>query len=432
MLNRLPILIVALLMAGSNVFGQVNFQPGYVVSLQGDTLKGYIDYRNWEKNPKLISFSETPEGSRQEFHALGIRSFFVSGDLYEGAIVKVETSSTMTDGLTYKFEPELRTDTVFVRALVRGEKSLYHYHYTDATVAKDQLYIRTENGLDLLIFKSYFRDYTGDDNYKGTKTVAQNNRYINQLALYLQDCPGIQKKFRGIRYNSKSVKRLFDSYYGCTNKEARFEEKEVKYPLEVGVLLGGTQTSLRFSSVMATPFTRVSFPSDVSFTGGLFFDLIRARNHGKWSMNNELVYTSYKTAAFYEVTKDNGSGFYEYYDFQLEYAYVKLNTMFRFKYPIGQMYVFINAGMSNGFMVRGMDSQKAVRGFPSGERVNEGNIFTNGVRKYEQGYLGGLGVRYKRYALEARYEKTNGMLDYLGLGATLSKASLIMTYRFTK
>jgi hypothetical protein len=432
MLNRLPILIVALLMAGSNVVGQVNFQPGYVVSLQGDTLKGYIDYRNWERNPKLISFSETPEGSRQEFHALGIRSFFVSGDLYEGAIVKVETSSTITDGLTYKFEPELRTDTVFVRTLVRGEKSLYHYYYTGGPIGKDQFYIRAANGLELLIFKSYFKEYTGNDNYKGSKIVAQNNFYINQLALYLQDCPGIQEKFRGIRYNSKSMKRIFDSYYGCTNKQAKFEEKEIKYPLEMGVLLGGTQTSMHLSSAMATPFTSASFPSDVSFTGGLFFDLVRARNHGKWSMNNELVYTSYKTAALYEVTKDNGSGFYEYYNFQLEYAYVKLNTMFRFKYPIGQMHVFINAGISNGFMVRGTDYQKTVHGFPSGERVNEGNVFKNGVRKHEQGYLGGLGVRYKRYALEARYEKTNGMLDYIGLVANFSKASFIMTYRFTK
>lgn len=30
------------------VFCQTNFQPGYIVQLNGDTLKGWIDYRNWE------------------------------------------------------------------------------------------------------------------------------------------------------------------------------------------------------------------------------------------------------------------------------------------------------------------------------------------------------------------------------------------------
>jgi hypothetical protein len=43
---------------------QTNYKPGYVVTLKGDTLRGFIDYKEWIKNPKYISFKNTP-GNRE-------------------------------------------------------------------------------------------------------------------------------------------------------------------------------------------------------------------------------------------------------------------------------------------------------------------------------------------------------------------------------
>ncbi len=30
-------------------YGQKNYLPGYIVTAANDTMKGYIDYRNWKK-----------------------------------------------------------------------------------------------------------------------------------------------------------------------------------------------------------------------------------------------------------------------------------------------------------------------------------------------------------------------------------------------
>jgi len=35
---------------------QSNYKPGYVVDLRNDTLKGFIDYKEWENNPKTFTF----------------------------------------------------------------------------------------------------------------------------------------------------------------------------------------------------------------------------------------------------------------------------------------------------------------------------------------------------------------------------------------
>ncbi len=43
----------------SNVFSQKNYLPGYIINNEKDTIKGYINYRNWNINPKKISFRGT-------------------------------------------------------------------------------------------------------------------------------------------------------------------------------------------------------------------------------------------------------------------------------------------------------------------------------------------------------------------------------------
>jgi len=432
MTYRITLTVCVTLLCGlfQQSFSQVNYQPGYVIHLQGDTLKGYIDYRNWEKNPRKIAFSRLTDSPRQEFGPLDIRSFSVSGDLYEGAIVDVETSTNNTQYLDYGPEMHVVKDTVFARALVLGEKSLYIYHYTDGIMSKEQFYIRQGDRLELLQFKVYKTDHDG------VTVAAYNNFYINQIAFYLGGCATIQNKLRGLKYNSQQLKRVFDAYYACTQTQMKFEEKKEKYPLEIGVLLGGTRSQVSFSSISTVTdeeLTGQAFSPGYNFTGGFFFDLIKPRNHRKWSFNNELVYTAYKAErTYYKGTQSASS--YDYYYTRLKYAYIKVNSMIRFKYPVGNAYIFINAGISNGYMLSGSDYLRHVikPAWTDKETVTESKPFTNGVRKYEFGFLGGLGVRYRRYALEGRYESTGGMLDYIGLQATVSKTSLLLSYRFTK
>jgi hypothetical protein len=361
---------------------------------------------------------------------LAIRSFFVSDDLYEGAIVNVETSPTKMDELESGPETHIIADTAFIRALVVGEKSLYMYRYTDGANAKDLFYIRQGNVTELLQFKSYKMDYNG------ATVVATNKLYANQLAAYLPGCKIVQNKLRTVKYNSQPLKRVFDAYYECTQTNPKFDEKKEKYPLEAGVLLGATRSQISFHSVYPSAtnddLTGQSFSPDLNFTAGFFFDLIRPRNHRKWSFNNELVYTAYTAERTYNKNTSNALA-YDYYYTQLKYSYIKLNSMIRFKYPMGKTYIFANAGISNGYMLSGSDYKKHVYRYASysTDTVIEGHPFTNGISKYEFGLLGGLGIRYNRYALECRFDNSDGMLDYVGLQARVNKTSLLLTYRFT-
>ncbi|MBT1709526.1 hypothetical protein KK062_14890 [Fulvivirgaceae bacterium PWU5] len=417
------------------VSAQVDYRPGYVVSSQGDTIRGSVDYRNWLHNPKAISFRPSAQSVDHTYKPLEIRAFGVAGDVYESAIVQVDVSPTSVGELSESPEPQLQADTAFIRALITGEKSLYLYHTSNQRGKNEQLYIRKDGQWELLIYKRYIRKQTTANTQQNTQElVASNNRYIRQLAVYLQECSTIQKKMRSLRYGSTNLERLFHAYYQCTTAAPAYEKKPDKQLLEFGVLAGGVQTSIKFQvadGLNRSTFARASFSNDFTFTGGLFLDIVRARNNRKWSVNNELVYTSFESEAtnYTQIPTDNG---HAYTRINLEYSYLKLNTMVRFKYPVGKVYLFANAGISNGIMLSGSDLQTDVRKLYSNTTVTESKAFDNGVESYELGFLGGLGVRYRRAAFETRYERTQGMINYIGMGARLSKIAFLLSYRLTK
>lgn len=61
-------------------FAQANFKPGYVVTSNGDTVKGFIDYKEWGHSPSSIKFSTSPAGaSPQVFNAMSAKAFSITG-----------------------------------------------------------------------------------------------------------------------------------------------------------------------------------------------------------------------------------------------------------------------------------------------------------------------------------------------------------------
>ena len=77
-------------------FGQENYQPGYIVSLAGDTIYGQVDYRNWELNPDKIYFQDESDKVKRSYAPLDIRAFSVQDEFYIGAIVQAEKSPYKT------------------------------------------------------------------------------------------------------------------------------------------------------------------------------------------------------------------------------------------------------------------------------------------------------------------------------------------------
>jgi hypothetical protein len=408
------VLICLLLLVSQNAISQQNFIPGYIISLNGDTLRGYIDYRNWNKNPDKVIFREFSGNKAAIYLPNEILAFGIKDEYYVSATVSIETSPRNTDGLNYDKAVHLQTVTTFLQAMITGKKSLYHGFYS----ARDYFYIKQDSTYDLLLYKMYLTGQ-GDNSM-----MNENKAYLGQLNYYLGDCPEIEDRLKKTDYKLQDLLSLFEYYYEQTNSLVSFKREVEKLRAETGLLAGGTLTSLVFSG--PSYFTQTDFNLSVNFTAGLYCDLIIPRNQGKWSFNNELILTSYNVSGTYTEGTENQ---YTTTTTELGYTYLKINTLVRFKYPVGQTYIFLNGGLSNGFVVKETNHETVFTKFYTSETTEEG-IAIDDSRKYELGFLVGGGLKAGRYSAEARYERGNGMSRIYTITGKTNRIYLLLGFRF--
>ena len=119
-------------------FAQRNLKEGFVILNNNDTLKGFIDYREWYQNPYSIWFTTSKGTSTQRLSVRDISYFTISRrEIYQRYTVRISTDRQSMDNISEK-DTSSRTDTVFLKILNAG-KNVTLLSYTDDV--KERLYI---------------------------------------------------------------------------------------------------------------------------------------------------------------------------------------------------------------------------------------------------------------------------------------------------
>jgi hypothetical protein len=416
--TKLFTLIIFNFLLLQNVFSQENFTKGFIISVKGDTIKGFIDYRNWEKNPDKITFKNLNSETKKTINPIDVQGFGVNNDFYESAIVKLELSSNSTIDLTILKELDMKTDTVFLEAMFRGSKSLYSYK---SEQIREQFFIKNQGVFELLIYKRYLKNT--DEQTK----IAENATYLSQLSMYFQEASNIQSRLRSVEYTKKSLKSLFANYYSQSQDSSKFQKKTEKAFLEFGVLAGVSIFNINFKGTAFPELINGNFNTSIKPTVGINLDIVFPRNQKKWSLRNELMYSSFTTEGNYLDYEYEEK--YSTYKTNLDYAYLKLVNMIRYKLLIGKVDIFINGGISNGLAIKNEKTlEKKTRLFSFNRVENLDPIKSNA--NYEQGFLLGLGVKYSKYTFEVRNERGTGMSTAISLVSPTNRLSFLIGYQF--
>lgn len=401
---------------------QENFSSGYIVNKNGDTIKGLIDYRNWSSNPKKIKFKKNNKSKQIKFTPKEILSFTVENEKYFSAIVQVETSPVLTNELDFNSKFMYKTDTVFIRAIIIGNKSLYQYR---TPTKKDQFYIKEGSNYTLLKYKRYLTK-----NYILGKTkvyIKERNLYLAQLKLYLSDYKDIEKHLINTKYNLYDLEKLFLNYYKNIDTQIEFYKKVEKLIYSPGVLIGMSSTSLSFSDNLNSLFLGMNLNGSNNITAALALDLILPRNYGKWSFYNELAFTTYEFEnSFTDYVNDN-----VYTDYELKYghSYIKLFNMFRFNYSKQNIFFYINIGMSNGFYFTETNYYKEIKYIYGTTYLKENKILKD-TRRYEIGFISGAGIGFKNFFIDFKYEIGNGTSIYVYSTSTTYRYYVSFGFKF--
>jgi hypothetical protein len=393
---------------------------GFIINNENDTVRGSIDFRRWDKNPDRITFLAEGETTEEILTPLNILEFHVKGEIFVSAIVDSEITNLLYGELPRHPEPDLKTDTIFLQTLVKGEKSLYYFKNAQGN---DNFYIKGDESFELLTYKKYriVRDLQA--------RVAENKRFLGQLAYYLSDCPNIQSALRRVEYNKRSLGKLFQFYYSdCVDSAPVFEAEKKGLKIDLGIFAGPTISRLDFRSSNSywDHLTEVNYGSSFNFSGGFFFDIFLPFSLNNWSINTEAIYTTYKFSGEYNIVYSE----FHYSESCIDIAtsYAKINNLIRYRFFHKENQFYLNAGISNGFIIRATNSKKTYTKFYDNERFYFGGA--SSFDSHEQGLVFGAGLKRKKLGVEARIERGNGFSRASSLGTISSRYYLLIGYTF--
>ena len=399
---------------------KTDFSAGYIITTSNQRIDGFIENQNFGINPVQIRFKPSLTGHIQSYRPGNLKEFATQGFRFISFWADLETTPTRTNDLEDDKNLNIVQDSIFLKIVYTGSKTLYHYR---SASGRDNFYVNEKGDLQLLIFKKYIQ-------YKSKAyTVAYNNTYQGQLSLYLLDCQDINDKIKVTSYNLKSMTNLFKAYFQCKNETPSFEYVQSGIRSTLGVFGGYSSSQLDFEgdAPVADYLIQPDFGTSHNFTFGLSLDLAPPRKDALWSIFNELQYYSYQFQGFY--LDVNNADNYKEITTDLQYTYLKLNNMVRIRIPFNHIKPYINAGISHGYAIQENNTKTSVH-TKSNQTSTEIGVAVSDSRRLEQAYLLGFGVQYNKVACEFRYVRGNGMARYLHISSSTESLHVMISYFF--
>lgn len=227
--------IILIIAFPSIIFAQSNYHRGYVLKNNGDTIKGYINYREWSQQPKSIDF-KINEADKQalQFNPQTIKEFQVAGmDTYTAYTGSISMDKTNFPDIAEGLDTTKKLDTIFLKQLITG-KYLTLFQYGDEV--KTRFFIAEINGEPVeLKYHEYYNDL---------KQVVNSDIYKGQLLLYINKfTPGNNKfiaKVEDGSYHQSDLELLVD---GINNNRIA-TKKQSSYRFFAGIAISSTNTKV--------------------------------------------------------------------------------------------------------------------------------------------------------------------------------------------
>jgi hypothetical protein len=398
---------------------QNNWKKITIVTAKGDSLNGEIVIRVKFKSFKSLAVRDKETKVITVYKPKEIKSFIIKGeeqDLYFKTLqLEADYSSNDLSMLEQTPIVTLVKDTIFAQLLEEGEKKLYSYK--DDKAYKKHYVIETADGqaIDLINKRFYL-------NKEKTVSVC-NEEYKKQLNQLLKSSA---EEINATSFTEREIKKLIKGYNNTADKKNTYESKEEKVKACVGLIAGGHSTSLKFSGANKE-LNQLKFSPFFGFNAGVTLNLILPHTQKHWMFYNELLYSNYKfqSEKFYSYDEEKKS--YSIANASISGTYLKLFNSLRFQVCSDHFSPFIQVGIANGFALGG----EANKYYPTTVTgLNKPTVPIVPYRKYEQSVFAGVGARYKKIALELRYEIGNGMSNDILIGSITKSGYVLLSYSF--
>ncbi len=426
------------------LLAQKNYQPAFIVSNNGDTVKGFIDYREWYVSPKQIKFKDVNGGSVKDFTSRDIRAFKVANELYLSKIIDIEFDSTANAyrWIPYEGNAVHKDSSVFLLSLVQGRGSLFQFthptrrvsYYLQKEALKPILLVNrptlTSIYLDTIEEKSFNRydwnwNFTASDLEKSKSGV-----FGIQITYLLNDVPPKSSEINDLSYKSKSLSRIVNAY------NAHFKGSEMsmvdganlnKIKVKFGVNATYMTSNLN-ASVVGSFYNDLFAMTGSGYGIGVTSQYLLPRTLKKWMIFNDFTYNSYKFSGQDESDVNNLT--ISKYRFDLSNFRIYTQARYRLVQS-SKLNVFVNAGIFYSFILK-TDNYFEVKSadFPLSNRSGA-IIDKENLSPVRFGIVAGFGVNFAHhFQLECRVDRQLSMSQGIGTSSSLTNIGIMGSYFF--
>ncbi|WP_343668873.1 outer membrane beta-barrel protein [Chitinophaga sp.] len=396
-------------------YAQHNFVPGTVAISQQDSLRGFVDFKNWSSSPKEIFFKTTENGAVTKYTPEQISGFTMQSNgelMYVTKHVLLDITPYIVSSTQRVTQPqtELLDSTVFIQQLVVGDYNLYTY--TDSHQRVHFMYGAPGQEIqELKYIKTLVPAPEGSKLY-------EKREYQDQLATLFRDDSKVAKQAKGVEYRDDKLIALFVAYHQTQHPGSTIAVKSNKRnPVYWGIVAGPSFNSFKMKGGESYPL-HGDYSSSVGPVAGIFMDIPFGGATRKFSVYNELLFKSYSTDAKMDMSRLLDG---DVATFKL--SYVQLNIMVQYIYTRSFIKPFVHIGMGNAVVVstKKNDYYDASR--------DEHYEAMSDLRKLEQSLIGGVGVKVSRFQLEVRGSTTTGFVPKNSTSMPVNSLQVIAGFR---
>jgi hypothetical protein len=395
---------------------QINLKKGYIVKHSGDTVRGYIDYRERGENPEQVRFTKSLD---EKTLSLGFEDCLAFGidDIisYEGYVVSVSQSQESLSYLSKGVDTTSKRDTVFLEVMSAGDKiSLYKYR----DKIKTRYYIKEHhNAVPQELIRHVFFNPDKDD------SMVTLDRFRLQLINVNRNFNGSNRTdevgINRLRYSDSDLIRFVEKI----NQVKHVKQRVSKTRFFVGSGLNVSHASYSGQTRLAEAESVSKTSSLPTFSAGV--DYLANPSIGKMVYRLELNYSSTNGDIFRE-----GDSSYSY---SLRHQFKQLNLsvipqiLYHF-YAKEKIKVFISAGVGLNFPNYKKNQLSATRVIGNVSDVYMDQV---GFEEFYYSFQGKGGLVFsKRFELSAGYIFNTAITNYSYYNVNVDRITLGLNYFF--
>lgn len=357
----------------NQVVAQSLTETGWLVSNNGDTLRGTISIDRGQSNPSRVTLDRA--GDRIVYGPKDIKSFQIGNTRFLSLTIDLDQSARSARDLDEidRVTTPVRRD-LFVTEVVSGKVGLLRWNDERSN---PRFFLSKDGQTTELLYRVTRIEVNG------TSQLSTAKVYIGQLKSLMSDCAPALDKVDRADYSETSLKNLIVLYNSCFGGVSSVATNEPKSKALWSVSVGASITQLKYGSVPTGAPTgdyQTVWKPAASFN----LELIPSKLSKPWSEFTEFAYYA---VSFSATSPYQGRPYF--FDLQ----YIRANSSFRYYFGKGHVNPFIQAGIGVGYAFK----RDYFAGLPADQRFQP--------RKIDNAFHLTTGAKFNsRYSISLRYE----------------------------